>query len=158
MFEIYTEWVENPKDCHKIGRELILKIASEKLGHTPEIKIGKNGKPYIDGLHFNLSHSGNLIACAFSDDEVGIDVEKIRSYRPRVLKSFHPAEVARVEKSEDKDTEFYKIWTMKEAYLKFLGTGITKDLSFNVFEIPNIRTEICDGYVISICTKEATIV
>ena len=157
MFEIYTQWADDPKDAHIIGRQLALNIARDKLGYTPKIRIGANGKPYIDGMYFNISHSHNMVVCAFSDTDIGIDVEKIREWRPRVAKSFHPEERTRLEKAEDKDLEFYKIWTMKEAYLKCLGTGITKNLSFNVFEMPNIHTEIRDGYVISVCIKEATI-
>ncbi len=158
MVELYSEKVSSPKDAHLAGRKLALKIAEEKLGYAPEIHIGENGKPYIDGLHFNISHSGEYVVCAFADSEVGVDIEKIREYRKRVAEKFHPEEIAAIENSEDKDLEFFKIWTMKEAYLKCLGTGISKDLSFNVFDVPNMHMEIVDGYVISICTKEATVV
>ena len=158
MFEIYTQWVNDPKAAHRAGRDLALKIATGKLGYTPEIHIGENGKPYIDGVHFNISHSHNLVVCAFGEHDIGIDVEKIRDYRPRVAEKFHPEEIAHLEKSADKNLEFFKIWTMKEAYLKCLGTGLSKALSFNVFKIPNMHTEIKDDYIISICEKEATII
>jgi len=158
MFEIYTQWVERPEAASGTGHSLALKIAEKKLGYIPEIHTGENGKPYIDGLFFNISHSHSLVVCAFSDCEIGIDVEKIREYRPRVAEKFHPEEISRLEKAIDKDLEFFKIWTMKEAYVKCSAVGISKALSFNVFDIPNIYTEIRDGYVISVCTKEAAIV
>lgn len=154
MFEIYTQRVENPKDAHKIGRELTLGIAEKKLGYVPEILISNNGKPYIEGLHFNISHSHGLVVCVFGDKEVGVDTEKIREYRPRVAKNFHPAEIARLEEAEDINVEFFRIWTMKEAHLKCSGKGISKDLSsFNVFDLPNMHTEIRDEYIISICEE-----
>ena len=83
-----------------------------------------------------------------------MDVEKVRDYPARVSKLFHPEEISRLEASEDKNLEFFKIWTGKEAYLKCIGTGITKNLSsFNVFTLPNMHVESRDGYVISVCVK-----
>ena len=44
-----------------------------------EIKKTSNGKPFIDGIHFNISHSKNLVAIIISDAECGIDIQHIDS-------------------------------------------------------------------------------
>ena len=59
-----------------------LKIHDLKL---PKIHYGPKGKPYVKEnrwngkpFYYNLSHSGNLVACAISDAEVGIDVQECK--------------------------------------------------------------------------------
>lgn len=154
MVKLYVEKVSSPKDAHVAGRKLLLRVAEEKLGFLPEITYENNGKPCIDGLHFNISHSFDFVVCAFADDAVGVDIEKIRDYPARVVKRLHPEEISRFEAAIDKNTEFFKIWTRKEAYLKCLGVGISGGLeTFNSYELSSIKTEVRDGYVISVYTK-----
>lgn len=48
-----------------------------------EIKFSKGvyGKPYVDnypGIHYNISHTRNAIAVAVSEENIGVDIEKIR--------------------------------------------------------------------------------
>ena len=45
-----------------------------------------HGKPYVVGpnLHFNVSHSGDLVVCALHDRPIGIDVEQIREINMRL--------------------------------------------------------------------------
>ena len=60
------------------------------------LECTEDGKPFLPGLpdiHFNLSHSGDYIACAFSDQEVGLDLQE--HSRPhtsivRIAKRFFP--------------------------------------------------------------------
>ncbi len=53
-------------------------MLDEKNITNPVFKIQEYGKANIsnyENIHFNLSHSGKMVACAISDEEVGIDVE-----------------------------------------------------------------------------------
>ncbi len=95
------------------------------IGKT-EIKLGRYGKPYAsNGRRFNISHSGNYVIIAVSDNEVGCDVEMCREadYERLGKVVFHENELSTLKNSEDKQECFYRFWTMKEAFIKCLGEG-----------------------------------
>ena len=85
------------------------------------------GKPYAENApHFNLSHSGDWLLCAVGDAPVGVDIEVPRKISPALVRrTCTPAEQAFL---ADHPGCFLQLWTAKEAYLKYLGTGITGDL------------------------------
>ena len=123
----------------------------------PEIKKGPHGKPYFEesGIYFNISHTESLQAVAIGTSEVGVDIEKIRPVNLQVAKRFSKEEYDYI-KAKDSTERFFEIWTKKEAYLKYKGTGISGGLnSFSVFEMPEkINTFVIDGYIISVCSKK----
>lgn len=93
------------------------------------ISYGRCGKPYLrdyPNAHFNISHSGQFVACAVCDRPIGVDIQEIVSYRRNVAKCvFSPEEFSQIESSLDRSAEFTKFWTQKEAYLKMLGIGFS---------------------------------
>ncbi|MEE1164345.1 MAG: 4'-phosphopantetheinyl transferase superfamily protein [Lachnospiraceae bacterium] len=120
----------------------------EMLGHTED---GKPFFPDLPQIHFSLSHSGEYIACAFSDEEVGLDLQECSRPRTSIFRIakrfFSQAEYeAILALSADKAAEscindsgsdspgnpddpeclslFYRLWSIKEAYLKYLGCGL----------------------------------
>ncbi len=122
----------------------------------------ERGKPFAVGLpaEFSISHSGEFVLCAVSDSPVGADIEKIRPVRDRLIQRVcSDRELDFVWKKGISDDEmysrFFQVWTGKEAYLKYLGTGIgvTKLKEFSILD-----DEICrrmtfflsEGYAVSI--------
>ena len=112
---------------------------------------GRFGKPYsrLPSVYFNASHSGNMAMLIFSMGEngiadVGCDIEKIRPRNERLYKRyFTPEEVDYIEnQGTERNTAFIRIWTLKEAFLKTLDTGLTVPL--NSFSI-----KLSDGLSIS---------
>lgn len=108
--------------------------------HNDAIRFSYNsyGKPFLDGFadyQFSVSHTDGCVAFAGGSQSVGIDVEKIAKYDPQIPGHFFaPQEAQWIEEQADRSMAFYDIWTKKEAYLKMLGTGLSKPLqSFNVF-------------------------
>ena len=98
-------------------------------------------KPFLPDrkdIHFNISHSGEWVVCAISEKEVGIDVEKIRKINFNIARRFFSTiEVDQLFSLPEKAqlNYFFDLWTLKESYLKALGTGLTKPLSsFTVSE------------------------
>ena len=98
-------------------------------------------KPYlanISDIHFNISHSGNFVVCALSDKTVGIDIEQVKPVELKIAKRFFSAGEYEfiAAKADNKTLAFYKIWTMKESYVKWEGKGLSMPLkSFNVLEL-----------------------
>lgn len=119
--------------------------------------LGPAGKPYIEGISFNLSHAGIYVAAAIGKEAVGIDVEGGRATSERIAARCHPQELNWYEAgNQDK---FYRLWTAKESVMKRDGRGIAMGLdSFSIFS-EELRDEIyslpLDGdYWLSLCTSE----
>ena len=97
---------------------------------------GAHGKPYIKerkDIFFNVSHSGEYVLCAFSDTPVGVDIEKKGKLRLAVAhRFFHAEEIRQLEDiwEEEKQVElFYRLWSVKESFLKYTGEGLSASLS-----------------------------
>ena len=99
--------------------------------NPPLWAFGEHGKPYItnyEGVHFNISHCNEAVAVAVSDRKVGIDVEGRRKFSDTLLqRAFSDEEQKAVRNSSDPQKEFACIWTRKEAWFKYTGTGILID-------------------------------
>lgn len=128
---------------HLCGLYLIKNIAKNyyKLENT-DIEI-INSKPYFkDGkLFFSLSHSKNVIAICFHNENVGLDIEHIqpRNYE-KILKHYN-------KKIENlTDFEFYKFWTLLEAGIKLGDKPVSQ-----------FTTKFEDNYVLS-CVSDNVIV
>ncbi len=100
------------------------------------IKPGDNGKPiaYSDSPtvlpFFNISHSGNKVLIAFSNDPVGIDVEQVKNVELKILSEtvFSSEEFHLFKTADYSINMFYQLWTRKEALLKNVGVGLLDDL------------------------------
>ncbi len=146
------------REIEKIaGEYAVRKVFSELFGLN-EIKITRDGKPYVENCpyHFNLSHSGDWLLLAVGDAPVGADIEKITKIRPKTMERyFSQSEQERVKKNGTK--AFFEIWCQKESYVKYTGEGIkalskeSKDLIYP--EDVAFFTETFEDYQISVCTK-----
>ncbi len=101
-----------------------------------------NGKPRIRGplatpqpLRFNLSHTRGLAAVAVTlEDEIGVDVERLDPPKDPDLARvcFTTAERGWLGDPAE-PSRFFELWTLKEAYLKARGEGLSLPLqSFSV--------------------------
>lgn len=114
---------------------------------------GKHGKPYLLGgeVYFNISHSGKYVVCAISKFECGVDIECIRPYKEALARRIcSKNEYKLISESDNKNIKFLEIWTLKEAYLKNMGCGITTLLSaVDTTTKKNCKTLLKDEYVLS---------
>ncbi len=93
-----------------------------------------DGKRLLDGADINLSHSGHYVLCAYGTASVGIDVERIRQDNEKVAKRFFVArEYEWLMAQKDHAEAFARLWTLKESYVKKIGTGLRTPL--DQFEI-----------------------
>ncbi|EPS60566.1 hypothetical protein M569_14237 [Genlisea aurea] len=122
------------------------------------LKFRRNvyGKPELDWgfsddrrLHFNLSHSPSLVACAVKTySQVGVDVEdKRRRIKHGVLSlagryfTKHETEfLAAISDPQLQRSEFIKMWTLKESYVKAIGKGFS-GAPFGTFTISYKSTD-----------------
>lgn len=162
---------------HRLGDSLLYKGLKDLYGIIPEsrsdltILKGEHGKPYLKEfphIHYNISHTDGLVVCGIGDRELGIDVERIRPVRGNLLNKVLSDAERKVLKEipEAGHSEyFFRLWTLKESYVKAVGCGITiplKDISFTwkggsiaAASIPeaSFQQKMLDGgYVLSICT------
>ena len=143
-----------------LGAGLLFEKALDDAGVTDRtIIVGDNGKPYLAGcaVFFNLSHSGDRVMCALSGGEVGCDVQKTGKKSLKIAdRFFSPSEKELLESitdENDKADMFYRLWTLKESYIKMLGTGFETPLgSFTVSMTENIP--VLDGNVNKYYFKE----
>jgi len=106
-----------------------------------EFSANPYGKPFLKNntdIHYNISHSGHYVACAISDQPVGIDVEIIKDIDLKIAERFFASdEIAYILSGQDSlhVQRFYEVWTKKESRIKWEGKGLSKPLSsFSVFE------------------------
>ncbi len=117
---------------------LLMKLLDEEGITKPIIKTEKYGKAYIsnfEDIHFNVSHSNNMISCAISDRPVGTDIEyNDPQIDLNIAKQyFFNSEYENIMKSPNPPDEFFSYWVLKESYMKYTGLGF--NLSLNSFEI-----------------------
>ena len=127
---------EGKPEEEREGREPVSAHRKAELKKIQEegsnVSFGPAGKPYIEGVSFNLSHAGIYVAAAIGGEPVGIDVEGGRAPSERIAARCHPQEICWYESgNQDK---FYRLWTAKESVMKRDGRGIAMGLdSFSVF-------------------------
>ncbi|MBJ6362238.1 4'-phosphopantetheinyl transferase family protein [Paenibacillus sp. GCM10012307] len=102
-------------------------------------RTGTHGKPSLEGggPRFNFSHAGDWVCAVFHTEETGIDIEQLRPIELDVAKRFFASEesamLSRLE-GEAWRREFYRLWTMKEAYVKMRGAGLNIPLHTFTFQ------------------------
>lgn len=123
---------------------------------TPPFAIAyeEKGKPYLSGredICFNISHSGDYVCVAVSPLPVGIDIQENPGKQSAAVYGECPTggqeEIYRKERKiaerfytasdrkrlalcgEEYGDLFYRMWSIKESYIKLTGEGMSKGLS-----------------------------
>lgn len=120
-----------------LGAGLLTRIAMDQcnLGERiNDIEYRKHGKPYLNhtNFHFNLSHSCHYVVCAYADEAIGIDLQRIKKDIPkhtRKILSSEEIEYLDTLKEDEKIIAFYQLWSRKESLIKWDGRGLHIPLS-----------------------------
>lgn len=97
----------------------------EKLLWASKVCIGEHGKPYLQNnsdIFFNLSHSGDYVLCGIADRQIGVDIQKRHDKDVSGVKE-------KIHNAQDKDEDFFLLFSAKEAFCKCTGEGLQRDLS-----------------------------
>lgn len=139
--EIPEQWLAVWNASHKIGKNeknALLSLSALSLLHRAGVEgtlaYGENGRPYFcDRMcDFSITHTQNHVFCAVIEGEeptrIGIDAEDLE--RPdfsnldeMAARWFSQNEQKAFLASPTKET-FLRIWTRKEAYVKYTGEGL----------------------------------
>jgi 4'-phosphopantetheinyl transferase len=123
---------------------------------NPIFEYNEHGKPSIvdhPDIFFNLSHCKEAVICVISDQPIGVDIESIREYKERLVNyTMNEAEIAEIQKAENPASDFIRLWTMKEATMKLIGTGISNDMK-TVIDTTKYKYTTVDKqrYIYTIC-------
>lgn len=179
------------KKYHRIDRErsfisfaLAKTVISTKTGILKcdiNFDANKYGKPYaieIPNCHYNISHSGSWVVCAYDAKKpVGIDIEEIKDINYDIVYRFFSKEEVSTfiaKPAEYKLDHLFNLWTLKESFIKAEGKGLSIPLNSFSIKITNqnitLKTiekiqnryhfkqfDIEKGYKLSLCSGNATI-
>lgn len=136
------------------------------------IKRTLEGKPYLDydkcglrfpNFNFNVSHHGDYVAiasepvCLVGLDIVSYDVPQGETITEFIkffssyFSCFEWDNIVNAGTSDDVLIEFYRYWSLKEAYVKAIGSGLTEELNkveFSHTRWTNISVKV-DGKVMT---------
>lgn len=149
---------QRQKRLQSLGAGLLLADVLKQYGISTEtLRTEECGKPVAEGIHFNLSHSGNMVICAVGTGRVGCDIEQIRPVSKNLeARFFSDAEREQLAQFSEEAylREFYRIWTKKESYLKMTGIGLR--VSPDTLEIQDcyMKEYFVPGYQIMVCAEE----
>lgn len=131
--------------------------------NNANLRFGKNdfGKPYLVGFpdfHYNISHTRNAIAIGVSEIPIGVDIEKNKLADLEIATRFFCKRELNyiISGNEEQERLFYHIWTKKEAYIKWLGRGLSIPLT--TFDVTDaeiewlLNTIEINDYLISVCS------
>jgi len=126
---------ESDQNNYQVTHSLINYIYSRLLKCSVAVipyKMGIYKKPHIRNdfnYHFNISHSNNYAIVGLLNSELGVDIEyydEQLDFASLVTGLFSPKDKLYIQTERKK---FFRLWTAKEAYLKYLGTGFYHDIN-----------------------------
>lgn len=142
-----SQLINRNKSRFLVTRLLLRKTLAHYTGMAPQelnIVRAAGGKPFLANaarpLYFNLSHtSAYAILAVSAQADLGVDVETIRTrdFMNIAQRYFHANEVQQLLACDGAEREalFYRQWTLKEAFFKATGGGISTGLDKVCFTI-----------------------
>ncbi len=120
-----------------------------------EFVYGTYQKPILKNypeIYFNLSHTDNTAVCGIDTSEIGVDTEKFQVQDKAFLTYIcSRGELHEIETAQNPAATAAKLWTLKESYLKYLGTGLTEHLEQYDFSGASGTSFARYGCIFTIC-------
>jgi len=177
-------FLDDAKRC--VLSELLLQYSFLRTKKTIlDVEIVRNayGKPSLAGMSdfsYNISHSGKWVVIAYGEieTEIGLDIEEINFDQGdlpiHAFTRIEQAYITAVFDEKERVRRFTQLWTLKESYVKYIGTGLSTDLdSFSVLMREPIKVQdgsrvqedihlkhclFQEDYYLSVCSREEKMV
>lgn len=152
-----------------VGAWRLLERALELNGSSAkDVTIDNNGKLKCNNLNFNLSHCADMVLCTVGNVPIGCDIEKVVDAPFEVAEHYFKAKELRYISDgcgdKEKSRRFFRLWTMKESFLKMTGEGTSLSLEHIEIDLNtltilrdtvpqpcSLQNFSIDNYEISIC-------
>ena len=162
----YNQYSSNKNKLNCLASYLLLWFSLKQnslIKNAPYFTYSYNKKPYIaenKNIFFNISHTQGCVICAISDNEIGVDVEKVRPINLKISKKIcTPSEQKLLDKSSNKLHFLLKMWTKKESYVKMKSGNIFLNCSkINTISLSNIHCFNHKNFIISVSSKNINII
>lgn len=171
---IPSDSVQNRTIEHRLGRKLLEYGLKKEFGRSYTVTEEANQKPFLleaPHIDFNISHTKGLVVCAIGNRNIGIDAELIRPFEERLLRRVCSNKeqdyVLEVDDIQVREERFFRLWTLKESFVKAIGRGIAfplKDISFTIEENGIIKSsvqgfkyaqvKVSQKYILSVCMSD----
>lgn len=166
---------ERDRNLHLTARLMTRTVLSRCMpGVSPrdwKFRPGPHGKPEIAApemqstihsgkWHFNVTHTEGVVVLALAQGSpVGVDVERVdrpSNFEGLARRFFAQEEAAAIAAADEglRAALFYRIWTLKEAYVKAIGKGLAHPLDAFWFDPPD-RFETAPRLLVKTDTGEA---
>ncbi len=165
--------------ARSVGAWGLLQYALGQMNIKDDIDVTYNefGKPFLKNhkdIFFSLSHSGDRVMCGISDETIGCDIQMIEDTKDNILRiakrffTLKESEYIESLQHDDIMDAFYRIWTVKESYIKAVGEGLSKNLDSFETGLEHGKVQISDegyfcyeindmeGYKAAYCTGKKT--
>ena len=140
-------------DTYLKTRSTLKRELARRLGVNAaelHLRTTEHGKPILPDspVHFNLSHSGDLLCIAFHDTPIGVDIQTIRpkaATERLAARIMCPQQLEAWKRRGASPTEFFDCWCTAEALVKQAAATIWQALQFPFLWYPGRIQPLYDG-------------
>ena len=137
--------------CCLKSRLMLQELVDESM-QDADFLYNEQGKPYWEhGPYFSISHCKEGIAVVVGDEPVGIDIEGIRHADADLIRRTMNE---REQEQITSDRAFTRLWTQKEAVVKWQGVGIAGFEQLQTLLIPSYDLDVTKPRMIETFEKE----
>ncbi|GEP49690.1 4'-phosphopantetheinyl transferase [Flavobacterium noncentrifugens] len=134
-------------ELHRRGFLSVRKILHENGYSDFDLTYDAFGKPHLkDGKHLSITHSHEFSAVIFSDQNIGIDMEKQRDKIKILDYKFAEFEMTWLDKNAaDYMRKLTVVWGVKEAIFKIrneVGISFNDHIFVQPFEMQHLQTDV----------------
>ena len=127
-------------DNEHVSMEAALSYIRAHAAGSFVVEKTAEGMPYIPGegkLHISISHTEGYVMAGLAEKRIGVDIQAHRQMRADIAGRFFPEKEAQYltgqNDGEHRIREFFRLWCLHEAYVKYTGEGFKQGFKDKIF-------------------------